>query len=124
VAAIRGGTSDFLAADLRTAESAGALAGQVVEVGSGHVDILVNNAGIARAGPTPEMAEADIDTALAVKVKVPFVLVAELAPAMAARGKGAIVNVGAMVAEFRLAGMSLCGASKAALNLLTKAWAA
>jgi NAD(P)-dependent dehydrogenase (short-subunit alcohol dehydrogenase family) len=60
----------------------------------------------------------------AVNVKVPFVLVAQLAPAMAARGKGAIVNVGTMAAEFGIAGMALYGASKAALNLLTKAWAA
>ena len=126
VAAIggRGGTADFLSANLRTAESARALARQAVEVGGGHVDILVNNAGIAPAAPTPDMTEADIDTALAVNVKVPFVLVAELAPAMAERGKGVIVNVGTMVAEFGLAGMALYGASKAVLNLLTKAWAA
>jgi NAD(P)-dependent dehydrogenase (short-subunit alcohol dehydrogenase family) len=126
VTAIRasGGTADFLSADLRTAESARALARQAVDVGGGHVDILVNNVGIAPAGPTPDMTEEDIDTALAVNVKVPFVLVAELAPAMAERGKGVIVNVGTMVGEFGLAGMALYGASKAALNLLTKAWAA
>jgi NAD(P)-dependent dehydrogenase (short-subunit alcohol dehydrogenase family) len=120
----RGGTADFLSADLRTAESARALARQAVDAGGGHVDILVNNVGIAPAGPTPDMTEEDIDTVLAVNVKVPFVLVAELAPAMAERGKGVIVNVGTMVAEFGLAGMALYGASKAALNLLTKAWAA
>ncbi len=68
------------------------------------------------------MTEAEIDLALAVNVKVPFVLVGELAPGMADRGKGAIVNVGTMVAEFGLAGMAIYGASKAALNLLTKAW--
>jgi len=126
VTAIRasGGTADFLSADLRTAESARALARQAVDAGGGHVDILVNNVGIAPAGPTPDMTEKDIDTVLAVNVKVPFVLVAELAPAMAERGKGVIVNVGTMVAEFGLAGMALYGASKAALNLLTKAWAA
>jgi short-subunit dehydrogenase len=33
---------------------------------------------------------------------------------MAERGKGVIVNVGTMVAEFGLAGMALYGASKAA----------
>ena len=37
-------------------------------------------------------------------------LVGELAPAMARRGKGAIVNVGTMVAEFGMAGTSLYGA--------------
>src|SRR5438270_8793271 len=43
---------------------------------------------------------------------------------MAKRGKGAIVNVSTMVADYGAAGMSLYGASKAATNLLTKAWAA
>jgi NAD(P)-dependent dehydrogenase (short-subunit alcohol dehydrogenase family) len=114
VMAIRasGGTADFLPADLRTAESARALARQAVDAGGGHVDILVNNAGIAPAGPTPDVTEADIDTALAVNVKVPFVLVGELAPAMAERGKGVIVNVGTMVAEFGLAGMHSTGRAK------------
>jgi NAD(P)-dependent dehydrogenase (short-subunit alcohol dehydrogenase family) len=69
-------------------------------------------------------AEADFDTVYAVNVKVPFFLVAELAPAMAARGKGAIINVTTMVAHFGQAGMALYGSSKAALVLLTKAWAA
>ena len=36
----------------------------------------------------------------AVNVKAPFFLVAELAPAMAKRGHGAIINVTTMVAEF------------------------
>jgi NAD(P)-dependent dehydrogenase (short-subunit alcohol dehydrogenase family) len=126
VAAIRGGgeTADFLSVDLRTAESARMLARQAMEAGRGRVDILVNCAGIAPAGPTPDMTEAEIDMALAVNVKVPFVLVGALAPGMAECGKGAIVNVGTMVAEFGLAGMAIYGASKAALNLLTKAWAA
>ena len=43
---------------------------------------------------------------------------------MAQRGKGAIVNVSTMVAHYGMAGMSLYGSSKAAINLLTKAWAA
>jgi NAD(P)-dependent dehydrogenase (short-subunit alcohol dehydrogenase family) len=75
-------------------------------------------------GPTASIAEDDIDAVFAVNVKVPFVLVGELAPAMARRGQGAIVNVGTMAAEFGMPGMSLYGASKAALVLLTKAWAA
>ena len=93
-------------------------------LGGGHVDILVNNAGVFPFGPTPDATDADIDTVYAVNVKAPFILVAELAPAMAARGKGAIVNVLTMVAHFGVAGMALYGSSKAALTLLTKAWAA
>ena len=70
------------------------------------------------------MTEADFDAVFALNVKAPYFLVAELAPEMAKRGHGAIINVTTMVAEFGAAGMSLYGASKAALVLLTKSWAA
>jgi NAD(P)-dependent dehydrogenase (short-subunit alcohol dehydrogenase family) len=68
--------------------------------------------------------EADFDRVYALNVKAPYFLVAELAPAMAARGDGAIINVSTMVAEFGVSGMGLYGSSKAAVVLLTKAWAA
>jgi NAD(P)-dependent dehydrogenase (short-subunit alcohol dehydrogenase family) len=55
---------------------------------------------------------------------VPFFLVAELAPAMARRGHGVIINVSTMVAEFGMDQMALYGSSKAAVELLTKSWAA
>jgi NAD(P)-dependent dehydrogenase (short-subunit alcohol dehydrogenase family) len=51
-------------------------------------------------------------------------LTGELAPAMAARGNGAVINVLTMAARFGVAGMALYGSSKAALTLLTKAWPA
>jgi NAD(P)-dependent dehydrogenase (short-subunit alcohol dehydrogenase family) len=126
VAVIRsaGGTADFVKADLNDEASARGLARQAEELGGGHVDILVNNAGIFPFGPTHEMTASDFDQVYAVNVKVPFFLVAELAPKMGARGYGAIVNVTTMVAEFGMANMALYGSSKAALVLLTKSWAA
>jgi NAD(P)-dependent dehydrogenase (short-subunit alcohol dehydrogenase family) len=126
VTAIRatGGQADFIAADLADAGSVRALARRATELGGGHVDILVNNAGLFPFGATSDTADSDIDAAYAVNVKAPFILVGELAPAMAARGKGAIINVLTMVAHFGVAGMALYGSSKAALTLLTKAWAA
>ncbi len=75
-------------------------------------------------GPSNAATEAEFDETFAVNVKVPFFLVASLAPAMAERGWGSIVNVSTMVASFGQAGMALYGASRAALELLTKAWAA
>ena len=59
-----------------------------------------------------------------INVKVPYFLVAELAPLMAKRGKGAIINLSTMVADYGAAGMALYGSSKSAIKLLTKAWAA
>ncbi|MET8994363.1 SDR family oxidoreductase [Amycolatopsis sp. NPDC004169] len=125
VAAIRtaGGKADFVAADLVDAASARALADRARELG-GPIDVLVNNAGIFPTGPTAEFPEADFDAVFTTNVKVPFYLVAELGPEMAARGHGAIVNVSTIVALRGMAGMAVYGASKAAVELMTKAWAA
>jgi NAD(P)-dependent dehydrogenase (short-subunit alcohol dehydrogenase family) len=119
-----GGTADFIASDLRDAASARQVARRAVELGNGHVDILINNAGIYPYGPTQDTTEEAFDQVYALNVKAPYFLVAELAPRMAQRGKGAIVNLSTMVADYGASGMSLYGSSKAAINLLTKAWAA
>jgi NAD(P)-dependent dehydrogenase (short-subunit alcohol dehydrogenase family) len=126
VAEIRsaGGKADFISSDLRDASSAREVARRAAELGSGHVDILVNSAGIFPFGPTEQTKEEEFDRVYAINVKVPYFLVAELAPLMAKRGNGAIVNVSTMVADYGASGTSLYGSSKAAINLLTKAWAA
>ena len=118
-----GGQAYFVASDLRDEASARSLAARAREL-AGQVDILVNNAGIFPFGPTDQTSEQDFDAVIALNVKAPYFLVAELAPDMAGRGHGAIINVTTMVAEYGAAGMGLYGASKAALVLLTKSWAA
>jgi len=119
-----GGTADYHLTALDGAAAARDLAAWAERAGDGHVDILVNNVGAAPAGPTESATEAEFDQAFTINVKVPFFLVASLAPAMAERGWGSIVNISTMVASFGQAGMALYGASRAALELLTKAWAA
>src|SRR5207245_11319329 len=88
------------------------------------VDIVATNAGVFAGGPTHERPEATSDETFAVNVKAPFLLAAAIAPKMVERGGGTIINVATMVAEFGMAGLSAYGASKAAVALLTKAWAA
>ena len=88
-----GGKADFIPSDLRDAASARAVAKRAIELGNGHVDNLINNAGIYPFGPTHEMTEEGFDRVFSLNVKVPYFLVAELAPLMAKRGKGAIVNL-------------------------------
>ena len=119
-----GGKADFISADLQDAASVRTVAKKAIELGNGHVDILINNAGIYPFGPTHEMTEEQFDRVFSINVKVPYFLVAELAPLMAKRGKGAIVNLSTMAADYGAPGMSLYGSSKAAINLLTKTWAA
>ena len=119
-----GGSADFIAADLGDETSVRQLAAGATELGGGHVDILVNSGGIFPFGATADTAADQIDEVFAVNVKAPYLLVAALAPAMAERGHGVIVNITTMVAEFGMNGMGLYGSSKAALMLLTKSWAA
>ncbi len=119
-----GGEARFIKADLGDPGAAHELARRALELSGGQIDILVNNAGVSTFGPTADMADETFDAVYATNVKAPFILVSELAPKMAERGKGAIVNVSTMVAAFGQAGMALYGSSKAALSLLTKAWAA
>jgi NAD(P)-dependent dehydrogenase (short-subunit alcohol dehydrogenase family) len=126
VATIRaaGGKADFVAAGLSDEASARELAHRATELGGGHIDILVNNAGIYPYGPTAETTQDVFENVYDINVKAPYFLVAALAPQMAARGKGAIVNIATMVAHYGDPGYALYGSSKAALLLLTKAWAA
>jgi NAD(P)-dependent dehydrogenase (short-subunit alcohol dehydrogenase family) len=85
IAAIRkaAGQADFIQSDLRDASSAREVARRAVELGNGQVDILINNAGIYAFGPTHETSEELFDKVYSLNVKVPYFLVAELAPLMA-----------------------------------------
>ena len=114
-----GGRARFVRADLERFEDVQRLA-QEVE----HVDVLVNNAGMFPSGATHDVDAAAFDSTFALNVKAPFFLTGAFAPRMASNGGGAIVNITTMVASFGMAGMALYGSSKAALTLLTKAWAA
>ena len=119
----QGGTADFIAEALHDERSARALAARALDI-AGRIDILVNNAAIAAFGPTASTTEAQFDDVYSINVKAPFFLVAALAPNMAERGEGVIVNVSTTAAQIGQAGAAVYGSSKAAISLLTKAWAA
>jgi NAD(P)-dependent dehydrogenase (short-subunit alcohol dehydrogenase family) len=104
-----GGSAAYRLTTLGDLTSAKDLAEWAFEAGEGHVDILVNNAGVALLGPTDAASEEEFDKTFGLNVKAPFFLVAKLAPAMAERGWGAIVNVSTMVASFGQPGMASDG---------------
>ena len=114
-----GGSARFVAADLSDPAQVTRLAEQ-----AGDVDILVNNAGRSWFGPTADLDAATFDGLFAGNVRSAYLLTAALAPAMAARGSGSIVNLDSMAGVVGLAGGAAYGASKASLSALTRAWAA
>jgi NAD(P)-dependent dehydrogenase (short-subunit alcohol dehydrogenase family) len=121
VAAItaEGGKARFIAASLTDLVDVRRLAEK-----AGDVDILINNAGAFPISPTPDQGEESYASAFDVNVRAPFFLTAAIAPKMAARGGGAIVNVTTMAASIGLPGLAVYSATKAALDSLTRTWAA
>jgi NAD(P)-dependent dehydrogenase (short-subunit alcohol dehydrogenase family) len=114
-----GGRARFIAANLSDPAEVRRLAED-----AGDVDILVNNAGFSVFGATAGLEVEKFDALFASNVRAPFFLVAALAPGMAARGKGSIINISSMAGQIGLAGGAAYGASKAALVSMTRSWAA
>lgn len=90
----------------------------------GGVDLLVNNAGIFPVGPTEDVPDATLDALLGTNVRVPHQLVGALAPARAEAGGGTVVNISSWMSRVGTPGVALYPATKAALEHLTRAWAA
>lgn len=121
-----GGEAVFVAYDLEDANLT-----WLIERAEGafgrEVDILVNNGGTLMAAPTGEVNAEIFDWAFQLNVRSAFLLTGALAPVMAERGWGRIINVSSVSGQrgqFRRPGLALYGATKAALEQLTRAWAA
>ena len=120
-----GGSAAWVAADLGGSYAElRAFAADALAAAGGTLDVLVNNAGIYPATLTPDLPDADLDAMLAVNVRAPHVLVAELVPAMAERGSGAVVTIGSWMARTGSPFAAMYSATKAADEQLTRAWAA
>ncbi len=114
-----GGRARFVAADLADLAGVRRLADE-----AGEVDVLVNNAGGSWFGPTAELEEATFDSLFDGNVRSAYFLVAALAPRMAQRGRGSIINMASMAGTIGLASGAAYGATKAAMVSLTRSWAA
>jgi NAD(P)-dependent dehydrogenase (short-subunit alcohol dehydrogenase family) len=63
---------------------------------SERLDILINNAGINRHASIGELSMTDWDAIIGVNLRAPTVLCRAIAPQMASRGYGRIVNIGSI----------------------------
>jgi NAD(P)-dependent dehydrogenase (short-subunit alcohol dehydrogenase family) len=115
----QGGRGRFAAADLNDLEAIRALIDAV-----GAVDVLVNNAGLSWFGPTADLDEATFNDLFNGNVRSAYFLVAGLAPGMAQRSSGSIINLASMAGQVGLDGGAAYGATKAALSSMTRSWAA
>lgn len=116
-----GGAATFVAADLGAGE---AEVGHLAEA-AGPVDTLVNNAGVwSTPEPSEQISEATLLESYRANVIGPFLLTGALAPAMAQRGHGAVVNIGSITGLIGGDKSALYNSTKAAVHSLTKSWAA
>jgi NAD(P)-dependent dehydrogenase (short-subunit alcohol dehydrogenase family) len=85
------------------------------ERAAGAIDVLINNAGTLHG---------DLAACFAVNVLAPARLMDRVAPGMARRGRGWIVNITSDLSRLAAPKLAAYAASKAALNSLTQSWAA
>lgn len=114
-----GRNARFIQTDMADIDSVNSLVRQC-----GDVDIIVNNAGSFPSALTVEQGMTSFETMFDTNVRGAYFLVAGLIPGMLERGRGSIVNITTMAAFKGIPGASGYSASKAALESLTRTWAA
>ncbi|WP_127092167.1 SDR family NAD(P)-dependent oxidoreductase [Aquabacter cavernae] len=120
-AALRDAGADcrWLVADLAAQGAAEALATEALA--GGRVDILINAAGMNLRQPFTDVTPEAFDLHHAVHVRAPFLLTQKLAPAMAERGWGRIINIASLQSFRAFPNSAPYGAAKGAIAQLTRA---
>jgi 3-oxoacyl-[acyl-carrier protein] reductase len=112
----------FRTADLSHAADAEAFVTAVTDAW-GTVDVLVNNAGVARDGILALFSDDDVDTVIDLNLKGTIYVTRLVSRRMLARRSGSIVNISSIVGLSGYRGLSVYGATKAALDGFTRALA-
>ncbi|HWM85966.1 MAG TPA: SDR family oxidoreductase [Kofleriaceae bacterium] len=121
-----GGTAHAITADIGDKDAIYPLTGQAAAL-VGPIDILINNA--STLGPTPlrlllDTECEDLERALEVNLVGPFRLSKVVAGSMALRRRGVVVNISSDAAVEPYPTWGVYSASKAALDQLSRVWAA
>jgi len=108
--------------DITDADEVEALVHECVER-FGRVDVLVNCAGVAALATVDELDAQTFDQVVAVNMRAVYSTCRAVWPTMRKQGGGVIVNISSMASVDPFPGFAAYGASKAWVNLWTKALA-
>jgi short-subunit dehydrogenase len=86
----------------------------------GPIDVLVNNAGVLASGELAALTPAAIESAVALNLAAPMILVQQWLPDLAAR-RGAVILVGSMMSFVPLPAASVYSATKTGLRAFGQA---
>jgi NAD(P)-dependent dehydrogenase (short-subunit alcohol dehydrogenase family) len=117
-----GGIALVVVADLADQAAPAAVVGRVAEAW-GRVDVLVNNAAVIETRPLLEMPVDVFDRHFAVNVRAPYFLVQAAVPYLRASDNGCVVHVSSSATSGAALTQSVYGASKYALEYLTRSMA-
>lgn len=112
--------AEIIPADLAAPDTGTRLASACESLGC-EIDILVNAAGLNLRQPFAEVTAAAFDLHMAVHLRAPFLLTQALAPAMARRGYGRIINIASLQSYRAFSDSAPYGAAKGGVVQLTRA---
>ncbi|KAI8651352.1 hypothetical protein NCS55_01379400 [Fusarium keratoplasticum] len=111
-------------ADLREPDSAKKIIERAISAFGPQIDILVNNAGAELVKHHTDITPADFDYIYRLNVLAPLLLLQATKPYLPSAGGGRIINISSVGARYGFKGLSLYCSSKAALEGMTRCWAA
>lgn len=110
------------AIDLRADHAPGAIVDAATRQW-GKLDLLVNNAGVFAALPLDEVTAANLANVIATNVTAPSLLTSAALPELR-KNRGSVVNLSSTFGHRPAPGFAHYGATKAAIEHLTRSWAA
>jgi 3-oxoacyl-[acyl-carrier protein] reductase len=109
----------FVEADIADRDQSTAFIKAVIEK-FGAIDVLVNNAGVARDGILALFSDDDTDTVIDLNLKATIHISRQVVRNMLAHGGGRIVNISSITGLTGYRGLTVYGATKAALDGFTR----
>ncbi|MET3851345.1 MULTISPECIES: SDR family NAD(P)-dependent oxidoreductase [unclassified Paenibacillus] len=120
----KGVSVETVSADLKDLASIPHVTATLLERTHGQIHVLVNNVGVAHFKPLPDLSLGLLDEMVNLNIKVPFLLIQHLLPALTAT-RGNILNISTYWSQKMIAGRpsSAYSMTRGAINTLTKALA-